>query len=73
MKSNQIIETKKRTLVKTISWRMVAILNSFLVLTFNITDSNFWNAIYMNITGFIIYYIFDRIWSNINYGRYSIK
>lgn len=70
MKSNQIIETKKRTLLKTISWRMVAILNSFLVLTVNITDSNFWNAIYMNITGFIIYYIFDRVWSNINYGRH---
>ena len=64
-----IIETKKRTLFKTISWRVVAILNSFLVLTVNVTDSNFWNAIYMNITGFIIYYVFDRIWSKINYGR----
>lgn len=64
-----IVETKKRTLFKTISWRVVAILNSFLVLTMNITDSNFWNAIYMNITGFIIFYIFDRIWSKINYGR----
>jgi uncharacterized membrane protein len=66
-----IVETKKRTLFKTISWRVVAILNSFLVLTINITDSNFWNAIYMNITGFIIYYLFDRIWSKVNYGRYT--
>ena len=49
------IETKKRTILKTISWRMVAILNSFLVLTVNITDSNFLNALYMNITGFVIY------------------
>ena len=66
-----VVETKKRTLFKTISWRFVAILNSFLVLTINITDSNFWNAIYMNVTGFIIYYVFDRIWSKINYGRYT--
>jgi hypothetical protein len=64
-----IIESKKRTLFKTISWRLVAILNSFLVLTFQITDSNFLNAIYMNITGFFIYFVFERIWSNIDYGR----
>ena len=64
-----IIETKKRTLFKTISWRIVAILNSFLVLTVDITDSNLWNAIYMNITGFLVFYVFDRIWSKINYGR----
>lgn len=64
-----VVETKKRTLIKTISWRLVAILNSFLVLTINITDSNIWNAIYMNITGFVIYYLFDRIWSKINFGR----
>jgi hypothetical protein len=63
-----IIESKKRTLFKTISWRLVAILNSFLVLTFQITDSNFLNAIYMNITGFFIYFVFERIWSNIDYG-----
>ena len=64
-----IVETKKRTLFKTISWRIVAVLNSFLVLTVNVTDNNFLNALYMNITGFFIYYIFDRIWSKINYGR----
>jgi hypothetical protein len=64
-----VVETKKRTLFKTISWRIVAILNSFLVLTFNVTDNNFMNALYMNITGFFIYYIFDRIWGKINYGR----
>ena len=48
---------------------MVAILNSFLVLTINVTDNNFLNALYMNITGFCVYYIFDRIWSKLNYGR----
>jgi len=66
------VETKQRTILKTISWRMVAILNSFLVLTVNITDSNFLNALYMNITGFIIYYGFERIWNKIKYGKKTI-
>lgn len=66
------VETKKRTILKTISWRMVAILNSFLVLTVNITDNNFLNALYMNITGFVIYYGFERIWNKIKYGKKTI-
>ena len=63
------IETKKRTILKTLSWRTIAILNSFLVLTVNLTDNNFLNALYMNITGFIVYYFFERIWNKIKYGR----
>lgn len=63
------IETKKRTLFKSISWRMVAILNSFLVLTLNLTDNNLLNALYMNITGFVVFYVFERIWNKIKYGR----
>ena len=55
----EVVETKKK--FSKVSWRVVAILNSFLVLTFNVTDNNFLNALYMNITGFFIYYIFDRI------------
>tara|TARA_B100000780_G_C20978615_1_gene390952 strand:- start:503 stop:712 length:210 start_codon:yes stop_codon:yes gene_type:complete len=67
----KIKETKKRTLIKTVTWRIFAVLNSFLILTFNITDDNFLNAIYMNITGFCVFFLFERIWSKINYGRYG--
>ena len=66
------IETKKRTILKTFSWRIVAILNSFLVLTVNITDNNFLNALYMNITGFIVYYFFERLWNKIKYGKQQL-
>jgi uncharacterized membrane protein len=66
------VETKKRTVLKTFSWRMVAILNSFLVLTVNVTDNNFLNALYMNITGFIVYYFFERIWNKIKYGKQQL-
>jgi len=66
------VETKKRTILKTFSWRMVAILNSFLVLTVNVTDNNFLNALYMNITGFIVYYFFERLWNKIKYGKQKL-
>ena len=66
------VENKKRTILKTFSWRMVAILNSFLVLTVNITDNNFLNALYMNITGFIVYYFFERLWNKIKYGKQQL-
>jgi uncharacterized membrane protein len=65
-------ETKKRTILKTFSWRIVAILNSFLVLTVNVTDNNFLNALYMNITGFIVYYFFERLWNKIKYGKQQL-
>jgi len=65
-----VIETKKRTVTKTISWRVVAILNSWIVLVLSTTQSNFLNAIYMNITGFFVFYIFERIWSTIHWERY---
>ena len=66
------VETKKRTILKTFSWRIVAILNSFLVLTVNVTDNNFLNALYMNITGFIVYYFFERLWNKIKYGKQKL-
>jgi uncharacterized membrane protein len=66
------VETKKRTILKTFSWRIVAILNSFLVLTVNVTDNNFLNALYMNITGFIVYYFFERLWNKIKYGKQQL-
>ena len=63
------VESKKRTISKTISWRIVAILNSFLVLSIEVTENNFLNALYMNITGFCVYYLFERIWNRIQWGK----
>ena len=63
------VESKKRTIYKTISWRIVAILNSFLVLSIEVTEDNFLNALYMNITGFCVYYLFERIWNRIQWGK----
>jgi len=64
-----IKESKKRTLFKTISWRVVATLNSWIVLSVVMSGGNFTKAVIMNITGFVVFYFFERIWSRINYGR----
>ena len=66
-----IKETKKRTLFKTISWRVVAVFNSWIILALVVDGSNFMKAFLMNVTGFIIFYVFERIWSKIKYGRYT--
>lgn len=62
-------ETKKRSIFKSLSWRVVAVLNSWTVLSLMITKSNFWNAIIMNVSGFIFFYIFERVWNKIKFGR----
>lgn len=64
----RVVETKKRHLVKTISWRVLATVNSFLILSIG-WSGNLKNAIIMNLTGMIVMYYFERIWSKINYGR----
>ena len=63
-------ETKTRSVLKSASWRLVAIINSFLILTFSWSKNNLTNALLMNLTGFIIYYLFERIWTKIKYGKY---
>jgi|TARA_B100001758_G_C18393056_1_gene604137 uncharacterized membrane protein len=58
-------ESKKRSFSKTISWRVIAIINSYVVLVSLFTDDPFWNAIIMNVTGAVMYYIHERFWNNI--------
>lgn len=65
----RVVETKKRTIIKTISWRVLATLNSFLILSMDY-EGNLFNAVLMNITGMLVMYYFERIWSKINYGRH---
>ncbi|HAW80358.1 MAG TPA: hypothetical protein DCX27_12005 [Balneola sp.] len=62
-------ETKTRSVVKTIVWRIVAILNSYTILTCSITSSALKNALLMNLTGFFVYYFFERICNKIPHGK----
>jgi hypothetical protein len=65
-----IVETKNRTITKAVTWRLVAVINSWAILSISLSQSNFMNAILMNITGFCAFYFFERIWAKINFGRY---
>lgn len=65
-----IVETKKRSLLKSILWRLIATLNSYTILSVGFFDGNLINAIAMNVTGLLIMYFYERIWSKIKYGRY---
>jgi len=69
MKVGDVRETKKRSFVKTFVWRIIAILNSFTVLTLNMTDEPLKNALIMNLTGFVIYFSYERLFNKILWGR----
>ena len=57
------MDSKKRSLTKTASWRTIAIINSYVVLAIALTDNPLWNALAMNIVGAILYYMHERLWN----------
>ncbi len=64
---------KKRHLAKTLTWRIIAFLNSWFILVVGLTDIPLWNALIMNLTGILFFYIHERVWDNFDYGRYIEK
>ena len=64
-------ESKTRSTTKTISWRIIAFLTSWFVLMAGLTDIPLWNAIIMNILGTLFFFIHERVWNNIDIGKYS--
>ena len=64
-------ETRERSVRKSIGWRIVAVINSYIILAMYLTDSPLYNAILMNITGAVLYYVYERLWNNSRKGRYS--
>ena len=43
-------ETRGRSTKKSISWRIIAFTNSWIILALSMTEVPFWNAIIMNAT-----------------------
>jgi hypothetical protein len=64
-------ESKTRSIIKTIIWRIIATLNSYFVLMYlnNSNKENLYKAVFMNVTGFFIYYFYERIWNFIKWGK----
>ena len=63
-------ETKSRSTSKSVTWRIIAFLNSWFILVVGLTDIPLWNALIMNLTGILFFYIHERVWDNLDYGRY---
>ena len=67
------MDTHKRSLVKSLAWRLVATTNGVLV-AYLITGnfySGFKIGVVGNITGMILYYIHERVWTNIKWEKYN--
>ena len=64
-------ETRGRSIQKSIGWRVIAFSNSWMILSFGLTETAFWNALIMNLTGIIYFYLYERFWNKIDSGKYS--
>ena len=68
-------ETKIRSVVKSIVWRILGFINGFLValyFTKNLTES-FNISLVGNLSATIIYYFHERIWNRIVWGKINAK
>ena len=66
-----MIETKKRSLVKALTWRLISINLGIMVSLFFVTD---WELvlrmnIWFVIVGTIALYFHERAWNKVNWGR----
>lgn len=66
-----MIESRKRSVVKAISWRMAALIAGSITTYAVLGDlkTSIRVMIWANIVSTIVYYIHERFWSNIHYGR----
>ena len=64
-------ETRGRSTQKSISWRIIAFINSWIILALSMTEVPLWNAIIMNATGMIMFYFHERIWNRIDIGKHT--
>ena len=67
--TSHFVETRARSLSKTILWRCMAVLNSFTILTWMPESRPIIYAVTMNITGFFLFYFFERGCNLVRWGR----
>ena len=64
-------ESKTRSIRKSVGWRVVAFSNSWMVLALGLTDIPLYNAVIMNVTGIVYFYLYERLWNKSQSGRYT--
>ena len=63
-------ESKTRSISRSVGWRVVAFSNSWMVLALGLTDIPLYNAVIMNVTGIVYFYLYERLWNKSQKGRY---
>jgi uncharacterized membrane protein len=63
--------TKKRSLAKSLTWRVIAIISTF-VIGYVMTGS--WSfaaslTVVSNVINFVLYYIHERVWLGVEWGK----
>ena len=64
-------ETRERSIRKSVGWRVVAFSNSWMILTLGLTEIPLYNAVIMNVTGIVYFYLYERMWNKSQSGRYT--
>ena len=67
------LETKVRSITKAVTWRICAVLNSYITLIYFHSSGDLTKAILMNVSGFFVFYIFERIWNKLQWGKVKIN
>ena len=68
------MESRKRSIAKTVSWRALATLMTFGI-AFVFTKSVFEStvlAIALNVTKAVVYYIHERVWTSVKWGYQDV-
>jgi uncharacterized membrane protein len=69
---SQGFEAKKRSIVKTIGYRLIVLIAGFIVARLILTTSNEtaleWTIISM-LLSMVVYYIHERVWNKFNWGK----
>jgi uncharacterized membrane protein len=64
-------ESTKRSLVKTITFRIVVVCFDFVVISQFVdgTEKTLWLTLLSNLIRLVLYFIHERFWNRIKYGR----
>lgn len=62
-------ESRARSAYKAIGFRLLAFLNSWIILSLCVGLKGWLAALIMNCTGFVILYFYERIWNKVKFGK----
>ena len=66
-----LVEAKKRSVLKAVSWRIVCLIVAFVIADIFIGDhaESAYISIATNSVNFVLYYLHERFWNRISWGR----